>query len=67
MANFKASYISVLNHWKTFETTLTTESNNLPAKLALPYPPTSSLINNLILIFDARICKSIEVLTNFLL
>ena len=25
--NFKASYISVLNHWKIFETTLTTESN----------------------------------------
>ena len=27
MADFKASYISALNHWKTFETTLTTESN----------------------------------------
>ena len=27
MANFKATYISVLNHWKTFETTFTTESN----------------------------------------
>ena len=25
--NFKASYISVLNYWKTFETTLTTKSN----------------------------------------
>ena len=25
--NFKANYISVLNHWKIFETTLTTESN----------------------------------------
>ena len=51
MANFKASYISVLNHWKTFEATLTTESNNLPAKLALPYHSTSSLINNLIFIY----------------
>ena len=27
MTNFKATYISVLNHWKTLETTLTTESN----------------------------------------
>ena len=25
--NFKGRYISVLNHWKTFETTLTTEWN----------------------------------------
>ena len=25
--NFKASYISVLNHWKIFETALTAESN----------------------------------------
>ena len=51
MANFKATYISVLNHWKTFETTLKTESDNLPAKLALLYHPTSSLINNLIFIY----------------
>ena len=27
MANFKATYISALNHCKTFETTLTTKSN----------------------------------------
>ena len=27
MAIYKASYISVLNHWKTFEITLTIESN----------------------------------------
>ena len=38
---FKASYKSVLNQWKTLETTLATESNDLPAKLALPYHPTS--------------------------
>ena len=25
--NFNANYVSVLNHWKIFETTLTTESN----------------------------------------
>ena len=30
---------------KNFETSLTTKSNNLPTKLALPYHPRSSLIN----------------------
>ena len=46
------------------------ESNNLPTKLALPYHPRSSLINNLIylllLVFDARIYKPIEILTNYI-
>ena len=54
--NFKASYISVLNHWKIFETTLNngikwTESNNSPTNLALLHHPRPSWINNLIFIY----------------
>ena len=45
--SLKASCTSVLNHWKSLETTFTTESNDLPAKLALQFNPASYLINNL--------------------
>ena len=45
--SLKTSYTSVLNHWKSLETTFRTESNDLPAKLALQYNPASYLINNL--------------------
>ena len=73
MANLKASYISVLNHRKSFETTFTTESNERNQITYLhPYHPKFSLINNLtfvyyLSVFDERICKPIEILTNFLL
>ena len=50
--SFKASYISVFNHWKTLETSLTTESNNLPAKLALPYHPAFALITALVFFYQ---------------
>ena len=45
--SFKTSYISVFSHWKILETTLTTESNDLPAKLILHQA--SILIKNLML------------------
>ena len=40
-----------LKRWKTLETTLTTELNDLPAKLAFPIHPASSLLINLMLIY----------------
>ena len=40
-----------LKHWKNLETSLTTESNDLPAKLILPPYLRSSLLINLMLIF----------------
>ena len=40
-----------LNHWKALETTPTTKSNDLPAKLTLPTYPTFSLLINLMVIF----------------
>ena len=47
MENFKANEV-VFNAWWTLETTLTTESNNLPAKLALPPQSSSCFIKNLV-------------------
>ena len=64
-SNFKTSYISVLNHWKIFETSFTTESNNLPGKLALPYRLTSSLINNLIFYCYWYLMREFTRLLNF--
>ena len=54
---------------ENLETILTKESNDLTAKLALPYNSVSSFINNLMLfycvVFDARICKPTKILTIF--
>ena len=40
--------LSVFYAWWTIETTLTTELNDLPPKLALPLHPKSSFIKNLV-------------------
>ena len=40
-----------LKHWKTLETTLTTEANYLPANPSLPIHPASSLLINVIFHF----------------
>ena len=47
---FKTFYIHVLKTLGTFETTLTTKSNYLIEKLALPVPPASFLVINIRLI-----------------
>ena len=40
-----------MKQWENPETSLTTESNDLPAKLTFPTYPSSSLLINLMLIF----------------
>ena len=40
--------LTVFNTWWTLETTLTTESNDLPPKLALPSHPASSFVKKLV-------------------
>ena len=42
--SFNTGCISVFNYWKTLQTTLSTESNDLPAKLTFLYHPASTLI-----------------------
>ena len=68
--------MSVLNHWKIFETTLKTESieqnqtTYLQRQLFHTIQDLISLISSylylLLLVFDARVYKPIEILTNFL-
>ena len=74
--NHKASYINVLNHWKTLETTLTMESNNRNKMAYLQYQLFHIIQHFLWLtislflpwvVSDARICKPHEILPYFLL
>ena len=45
--SFNTDCISVFNYWKTLQTTLLTQSDNLPTKLTFLYHPSSTLVNNL--------------------
>ena len=45
------AYSAQAKPWKNLKASLTTESNDLPAKLTLPTYPRSSLLINLMLIF----------------